>query len=143
MSLNKFSFIGNLTKDTEVTYTAKGTARATIDMAINQVWYDDQQNKQERADFFRIKCFGKMATNAGQYLGKGSKIYAEGKIHQVKYDKDGQTIYGIEFVADIMDWLVVKNPGHIQSSEEQASEAAQPESPSSSVHYGYTKEDLV
>ena len=45
--------------------------------------------KQEQTDFFRIKSFGGLAENAGKYLGKGSKVFVQGRIEPTKYEKDG------------------------------------------------------
>lgn len=70
MSLNKFQFIGNLTRDSEVRYTPNSDARAVFDLGVNQTWRDSAGQKQEKSNFFRIKCWGKTAENAGKYLGK-------------------------------------------------------------------------
>jgi single-strand DNA-binding protein len=96
VSLNKFQFIGNLTRDTEVRYTPGGDAEGV---------------KQEKSNFFRVKCWGKTAENAGKYLGKGSKVFVEGRIENTEHQKDGQTVYGTDFVAEYIEYLETKTPG--------------------------------
>lgn len=47
----------------------------------------------------------------GKYLGKGSLVFVQGKIRNTKYEKDGQTVYGTDFIADKVDYLDTKAPG--------------------------------
>jgi len=35
----------------------------------------------------------------------------QGKIRNTKYEKDGQTVYGTDFIADKVDYLDTKAPG--------------------------------
>ena len=87
MSHNLFQFIGNLTRDTDVRHS-ENSARAVFDLAVNRVWRNAAGAKQEQTDFFRIKSFGGLAENAGKYLGKGSKVFVQGRIEPTKYEKD-------------------------------------------------------
>ncbi|HEV2618623.1 MAG TPA: single-stranded DNA-binding protein [Acidobacteriaceae bacterium] len=118
MSLNRFQFIGNLTRDTEVRHTSNGTAAGVFDVAVTQQWRDNDGNKQEKTNFFRIKTWDKTAENAGKYLGKGSKVYVEGRIENTEYQKDGQTVYGTDFVAEYVQYLDTKGPGGRQGEPE-------------------------
>lgn len=108
MSHNQFQFIGNLTRDPELTYTPNGTAVANIDIAVNSSWTDKDNQKQEKVNYFRLKTWAKSAENAGKFLSKGSMIFAEGSIENNTYDKDGQKVYGFEFVADRIQYLSKK-----------------------------------
>lgn len=67
--------------------------------------------KQEQTDFFRIKSFGGLAENAGKYLGKGSKVFVQGRIEPTKYEKEGKTEYGFDFIAEEIEYLDTKAPG--------------------------------
>ncbi len=111
MSLNKFQFIGNLTRDTEVQYPSNSEPCGIFNLGVNQTWRDADGNKKEKSNFFRIKCWGKTAENAGKYLGKGSKVFIEGRIENTEYEKAGQTVYGTDFVADYIEYLETKPPG--------------------------------
>jgi single-strand DNA-binding protein len=77
VSLNKFQFIGNLTRDSDVRYTPGSDARAVFDLGVNQTWRDSAGQKREKCNFFRIKCRGKTAENTGKLLDKGSKVFIE------------------------------------------------------------------
>lgn len=110
MSHNQFQFIGNLTRDTDVRHS-ENSARAVFDLAVNRVWRDRAGEKKEQTDFFRIKSFAGLAENAGKYLGKGSKVFVQGRIEPTKFEKDGQTEYSFDFIADVIEYLDTKEPG--------------------------------
>ncbi|WP_246737183.1 single-stranded DNA-binding protein [Methylobacterium sp. DB0501] len=74
-------------------------------------WRNAAGAKQEQTDFFRIKSFGGLAENAGKYLGKGSKVFVQGRIEPTKYEKDGKTEYGFDFIAEEIEYLDTKAPG--------------------------------
>ena len=74
MSLNKFQFIGNLTRDVELRYTPEGKPVATIDIAVNDSYKDKAGEKQETVNYFRLTCWDKPAEAHAEYLGKGSRI---------------------------------------------------------------------
>ncbi|MEJ8667368.1 MULTISPECIES: hypothetical protein [Pseudomonadota] len=38
-------------------------------------------------------------------------VFVQGKIRNTKYEKDGQTVYGTDFIADKVDYLDTKAPG--------------------------------
>jgi len=92
MSVNKFLFIGNLTRDSQVRYIGnESRAVATFDIAVNDEWRDRTTGeKREKTNYFRIKLWDTLAENAGKYLGKGSSVYVEGHIENTKYEKKGK-----------------------------------------------------
>lgn len=112
MSHNLFQFIGNLTRDADLRQSENGgSSRALIDIAVNRAWRAQGGERQEVTDFFRIKCFGALADNAGKYLGKGSKIFVSGRIEPTKFQKGDKTEYGFDFIAEGIEYLDTKAPG--------------------------------
>jgi single-strand DNA-binding protein len=85
-NLNKVMLIGNLTRDPELRYTPKGTAVADIGLAINRVWKDDQNQKQEETTFVDVTLWGRQAELAQQYLTKGNPVYIEGRLNLDTWD---------------------------------------------------------
>lgn len=75
------------------------------------MWCNDVGDKQECIDFFCIKCFGFQVEVYGKYLGKGLLVFVQGKIWNIKYEKDGQMVYGIDFIVDKVDYLDIKVSG--------------------------------
>ena len=87
--LNLCPFIGNVGKDAEVRYQQDGGTVARISVAVNEVWKDKQGNKQERATWIPVVCFGKLADIVAEYVKKGDPVYVQGRYSSRKYEKDG------------------------------------------------------
>lgn len=100
MSINQFILNGNLTRDPELRSTASGTPVVQFSIANNVHWTGADGQKHERANFFRIKDFGKSAENHAKYLKKGSEVTVIGRLEPTEYEKDGATVYGMDFIAD-------------------------------------------
>ena len=99
-SLNKIQLIGNLCVDPETRHSAGGTVVASFTLATSESWKDKQSGElQERTEWHRLKCFGRLAEVAGEYLKKGNRVYVEGRVHYSTYtDKEGVERYGTEIV---------------------------------------------
>lgn len=100
--INKVILIGNLGQDPDIRYTPNGGAVANCSMATSEVWKDKHTGEQrERTEWHRVVFFGKLAEIVGEYLKKGAKIYAEGRLQTRKWqDQNGQDRYTTEVVVD-------------------------------------------
>jgi len=106
MNLNRAMIIGNLTRDPEVRTTANGQNVASFGVATNHSWTDQQGQKQERAEFHNIVAWGKLAEICGQYLGKGRKVYVEGRLQTREWEgQDGAKRNRTEIVCENMIML--------------------------------------
>ncbi len=105
--INKVILIGNLGADPEVRYMPSGGAVANLRLATTEAWKDRQTgDQQERTEWHRVVCFGRLGEVAGEYLRKGSKVYIEGKLQTRKWQgQDGQDRYTTEIVASDMQML--------------------------------------
>lgn len=104
--INKAILIGNLGNDPEIRYTQAGTAVASFTMATAEKWKDQNGEWQERTEWHRIVCWGKLADTCGEHLQKGSKIYLEGKIQTRKWqDQNGNDRYTTEIVGREIKFL--------------------------------------
>jgi single-strand DNA-binding protein len=84
-NVNKVTLIGNLTRDTELKYTPKGTAVCDISLAINRTWKDGDTKKEETT-FVDITLWGRVAEVAGEYCHKGNPLYVEGRLAVESWD---------------------------------------------------------
>jgi len=100
MYLNKALIAGNLTRDPELRALPSGANVCTFGVATNRVWYNQNREKQEAAEFHNIVVFGRQAETCAQYLKKGSGVLIEGRLQTRSWDKDGQKHYRTEIVAD-------------------------------------------
>ncbi len=111
--VNKVILIGNLGRDPEVRYTASGSAVANLALATSDTWRDRQTGEQqERTEWHRVVMFNRLGEIAGEYLGKGSKVYIEGRLQTRKWqDQNGQDRYTTEVVANDMQMLDSRGAG--------------------------------
>lgn len=92
-SVNKVILIGRVGRDVESKSINASTMVANINLATTESWTKNGQ-KQERTEWHRLTCFGKLAEIASQYVQKGSLIYVEGSLHTSSYeDADGVKRY--------------------------------------------------
>ena len=71
--MNKFQFLGRLTKDPEVRYTANTNSQVTVfPLAVNRRFAS--QNGERQTDFFNLTAFGKTAEFCSKYYKKGQQV---------------------------------------------------------------------
>ncbi|MFH1078044.1 MAG: single-stranded DNA-binding protein [Patescibacteria group bacterium] len=106
MNLNRAMIIGNLTRDPEVRTTPGGQSVCNFGVATSSQWTDASGQKQERVEFHSIVAWGKLAEICGQYLGKGRKVYVEGRLQTREWEaQDGSKRSRTEIVAENMIML--------------------------------------
>lgn len=102
--MNNVVLIGRLTKDPEVRYAGQNqTAVCDFSIAIDR---PVKQGEEKKADFPRIKVFGKQAENCEKFLKKGRMVGIQGRIQTGSYtNKDGVTVYTTDVMADRVEFL--------------------------------------
>jgi single-strand DNA-binding protein len=100
MSLNKILIIGNLGRDPEMRYTSSGTAVTQFSVAVNRNTRDDAGEWKKETEWFRVVLFKEQAERSAEWLRKGTKVFIEGRIQTRQYEKDGQTHYMTELIAE-------------------------------------------
>jgi single-strand DNA-binding protein len=110
-SINKVILIGNLGKDPEIRRMDNGIAVANFTLATSETYTDrTTSEKKELTEWHDIVMWRGLAEVAEKYLRKGMKIYVEGKLKKRSWqDRDGNTRYSTEIVADEMTILSSKN----------------------------------
>lgn len=112
MSVNKVILIGRLGKDPETRYMTNGEAVTNCTLATSENWKDKSGEKQEKTEWHNLVFYRRLAEIAGEYLKKGSQIYAEGKLQTRKWqDKEGKDRYTTEIVVNEMTMLGGKSTG--------------------------------
>lgn len=107
--VNKVILVGNLCQDPDIRYTQSGTAVATLNIATNRKWKDGDGNKQEEAEFHRVIVWNQTAEFCGNFLTKGMKVYAEGRLQTRKWqDQGGNDRYTTEIIAQTIQNLSPK-----------------------------------
>ena len=100
--LNIWHGTGRLGKAPELRYTQGGKAVCSIAMACG---FDG------KVEWVNLVFWEKLAEIVGKYCDKGSFILVTGRLQTQKYDKDGQTHYKTEIIAQNMQMLSKKEGG--------------------------------
>ena len=126
--VNKVILLGNLGKDPEVKYLDNGVAVANFSLATTENYKNKEGEKVSQTEWHNIVLWRGLAEVAEKYLKKGASVYIEGKIKTRKWeDKDGNTRYNTEILADNMTMLGGKKDSQetpIDPSQETASDKA-------------------
>ncbi|MFW6200732.1 MAG: single-stranded DNA-binding protein [Gemmatimonadota bacterium] len=110
-SLNKVMLIGNLGSDPEIRSTSSGTMVAKVSLATNRTFQDRTGQQQERTEWHRLTFFGKLAEIVEQYVTKGDRLYAEGRLeYSQTQDEQGGTRYWTDIVVTDMVMLGSAGP---------------------------------
>ena len=104
--VNKVILLGNLGKDPEVRYLDNGIVVANFSLATTESYKNKEGERVSQTEWHNIVLWRGLAEVAEKYLKKGASVYIEGKIKTRKWeDKDGNTRYSTEILADNMTML--------------------------------------
>jgi single-strand DNA-binding protein len=115
-SVNKVILIGNLTRDPELRHTAENKkAVCTFGLATNRMVTTQSGEKREEPEFHRIVAWDKLSEICNQYLKKGRKIFAEGRLQYRTYTgQDGIEKFSAEVVLEDMAMLDSNMPQDVK-----------------------------
>jgi single-strand DNA-binding protein len=94
---NKVTFTGNLGKDPDMKYTPNGTPVTRFSIAVSTG--KDKQGKAKQPLWLNVVTWNELAEQCNKKLEKGSRVQIEGRLAPNVYEKNGQTHYGVEVVA--------------------------------------------
>ena len=96
----RVTLLGNLGADPEVRYTPKGVQMVTFRVAVNQVRFGPDGERQENTEWFRVRLTGRQVEFVSR-LGKGARVLVMGRLDISHYQaKDGETRTGFDVWAD-------------------------------------------
>jgi single-strand DNA-binding protein len=97
--MNVIVLSGRLCKDTDLKYTASGTAIASNTIAVEDGFGDNKQTF-----FVHLTFFQKTAESVANHSFKGQKVSVTGKLVIRSYDKDGKKNYITEVHANTIEY---------------------------------------
>jgi len=97
---NQAVILGNLTRDPDLRYTPNGQPVASFGVATNRAWTDSEGDKKEQVEYHDVVVWGKLAEICSQYLSKGRKVLAVGRLQTRSWEaQDGSKRSKTEIVA--------------------------------------------
>lgn len=100
--MNRVQIIGNLGKDPEIKVTNGGKTTARLSVAVNRKYTTPQGEEKQYTEWVNVVAWGKLAEAAGNELQKGDYVYAEGRYSTRSYEKNDETRYFTEVVANVI-----------------------------------------
>ena len=130
-NLNRWEGIGRLGQDIEMRYMPNGNAVANFSIAVDDSYKDKQTGqKVEQTEWVRCVAFGKSAEFLGEWLRKGARVLAVGKLKTREYEKDGIKRYVTEIHlgqgTEIIDWPPKDEPRRQSHSQDRAARQPAP-----------------
>lgn len=116
-SLNKVMVMGNLTRDPEIKHTPKGTAIASLSIAINRHYTTESGERKEEVTYVDIEAWGKLAENCAEHLSKGKQIFVEGRLKLDTWEdkQTGEKRSRMRVAADTVQFLTPREGSSSQS----------------------------
>lgn len=115
MSLSDVSvqqLYGHLAAAPEMTYVGHGenrVARTTMVVISNKVSKNRETGlKTETTTRVRWTLWRQQAENAAKFLSKGSAVMIAGRVENNDYEKNGETVYQLEFTVEEIKYLDTK-----------------------------------
>lgn len=105
-SVNEVRIIGNLGANPDLRHTQTGRSVATLSVATNRRWEDDNGKKHEETTWHRVVVWAKQAENVAKFCSKGDPVYVAGRLATRTYtDNEGVERYAVEVIAQSVQFL--------------------------------------
>lgn len=109
--INKVILVGNVGADPEVKYVKEGVPVAQLRLATSENYTNKEGQRVTQTEWHNIVAWRGLAKVIEDYVKKGAQLYIEGKLTTRSYEKDGQTRYFTEVIANELKLLGRKSEG--------------------------------
>lgn len=93
-SVNRFTVNGNVGSVILFEKAVK------VNIATDRSWTNDKGESQSRTDWVTVTIFDeRQAAWIAANVKKGQPVFAEGRMSNSSYEKDGQTVYSMDLIA--------------------------------------------
>ena len=118
MDINSVILIGRVVHNIkELKYTTNNTAIMELSIAVNK--------NKDKASFFDICVFGKLAETIKPYIVKGKQIAVQGTLEQQTWEKDSKKHSKVVIIANSIQLLGSKQDSTPSAEPAPTSEPAQ------------------
>ena len=98
-SVNRVILVGNTGSEPDLRETANGNPVAHVSLATNRTVRRNGE-PVERTDWHRLTFWGRAAETVDQYVGKGNRLYVEGRLEYGSFERDGTVIPTVDVVVE-------------------------------------------
>ena len=113
MDINNVILIGRVVHNVkELKYTTNNTAIMELSIAVNK--------NKDKASFFDISVFGKLAETIKPYIAKGKQIAVQGTLEQQTWEKDGKKHSKVVIIANSIQLLGSRQEQDSKPNEQSA-----------------------
>lgn len=104
------TIVGNLGSSPEQRFLPNGTPVTSFSVAVNKVWKDTNGETKQKACWYKVTCWRKLAETTAQYLTKGSRVLIVGEMEAARAytDKSGNPAAQLELTAHTVKFLSSK-----------------------------------
>lgn len=125
------AFAGNITKEVELKFSAKGRPFVNLNVAASHRYQDDDgQYKDSDTTWYRVTAFGDLAERIGEAAQKGDRVVVEGRLEVTEREWEGKTLTDNNVIADDIGisakWLDVEVRRNERTGPEEETEAKEP-----------------
>lgn len=113
---NRVIIKGNICNDLELKESGE-TKILSFNVAVQRKFKN--KNGEYETDFFRVSAFNQQAVFISTYFSKGSQIFVEGRLQTRTYDKDGETRYATDIIAEQVEFCGTKRDNSSQPQTQQ------------------------
>ncbi len=118
MNTNVVVLTGRCVRPAELKYTTGGLPICTFSIAVNERSKNDGEY-YDRPNYFDITVFGNYGKTMQPYLTKGREVTVTGRLHQDRWESDGQKYSRINIIAENLELQrEPKGNGAIQPEEQ-------------------------
>jgi len=101
LGLNKVMIMGNVGTEPEMRFTPNGSPVTSFRVATNRVYTVPDGERKQETEWFTVVAWNRLAENCNQFLAKGQRVYAEGRLHTRTWEgPDGQKHFRAEIIAN-------------------------------------------
>jgi single-strand DNA-binding protein len=128
LTLNKVMIIGNVGVDPEMRFTPNGNPVTSFRVATNRVYTTPNGERKQETEWFTVVAWNRLAENCNQFLTKGQRVYAEGRLHTRTWEgQDGQKHSRTEVIASRVLFLDRQAVAPLPGGEEAGAPEAEAE----------------
>lgn len=101
--INKVTLLGRVGKDPVIKDFQNGGKVCSFSLATSESWKNKETNERETStEWHNIQCYNALAEFAHKYVGKGGRVYLEGKIVSSTQEKDGIKTKYVNITANVI-----------------------------------------